>query len=105
MVKKSVVNIVRRYRKVLEDCGVPVAQIFLFGSYVRGDYRKDSDIDVCVVSPMFQDNPLIDKRKIAGLGLQLDTRIHSFPVSLRKFKRDKLSPLLHEIRKNSLQIK
>jgi predicted nucleotidyltransferase len=27
----------------------PVAQAYLFGSYARGDQRKDSDIDVAVI--------------------------------------------------------
>lgn len=32
---------------------IPVEKILLFGSYANGNPRKDSDIDVVVVSPYF----------------------------------------------------
>lgn len=32
---------------------IPVKKILLFGSYAKGGYDRDSDIDVIVVSPYF----------------------------------------------------
>ena len=31
--------------------GFPECEIILFGSYARGDYSKDSDLDICVLVP------------------------------------------------------
>ena len=30
------------------------AQVYLFGSYARGDWLEDSDLDIIVVSPKFR---------------------------------------------------
>jgi predicted nucleotidyltransferase len=46
-VKTELDNIVR----VLAATGT-VSQIFLFGSYARGEETPDSDIDLCVLTPM-----------------------------------------------------
>ena len=35
----------------------PKAKVILFGSFVRGNFRPDSDIDILIVSDEFGDNP------------------------------------------------
>ncbi|AEM39094.1 DNA polymerase beta domain protein region [Pyrolobus fumarii 1A] len=42
-------EIVERVRAVLGE-----AQVYLFGSYARGDWLEDSDIDLIIVSPRFR---------------------------------------------------
>ena len=32
---------------------LPDAKIYLFGSYANGEYSSDSDLDLCVVAPRF----------------------------------------------------
>ena len=36
-------------------------EVYLFGSYARGDWIEDSDIDLAVVSPKFKDMPICDR--------------------------------------------
>ena len=48
MDKKQVRKIVEEYAKVVV-ANMMVNKIILYGSYARGDYRKNSDIDVAVV--------------------------------------------------------
>ncbi|MEM0024544.1 MAG: nucleotidyltransferase domain-containing protein [Thermofilaceae archaeon] len=38
--------------RVVEQLGS--AQVYLFGSYARGDWLRDSDVDLIVVSPAFR---------------------------------------------------
>lgn len=33
----------------------PITEMILFGSRTRGKYHKDSDVDLTIVSPKFQD--------------------------------------------------
>lgn len=48
-VKDALKDFVRRVKKKLGD-----AEVYLFGSYARGDWLHDSDIDLIVVSSAFQ---------------------------------------------------
>ena len=33
------------------------AEILLFGSYIRGNFRPDSDINILIISDIYGDNP------------------------------------------------
>lgn len=50
MDKEDVRRLVKEYANVVIK-NMIVNKIILYGSYARGDYRKDSDIDVAVVVP------------------------------------------------------
>lgn len=53
MVDKAIVNSVRHYLKAVNASGLRVSFGVIFGSHARGEARKESDIDVMVVSPAF----------------------------------------------------
>ncbi len=50
--KESVVNELSRFKKALSR-KLPLEKMILFGSYARGDYKKDSDVDLMLVSSKF----------------------------------------------------
>ncbi len=54
MDKRDVLNIISRFKKELESLGVRVEKVILYGSFARGDYREDSDIDLLVISQDFE---------------------------------------------------
>jgi len=53
MDKRTVVKIVRDYKKVVETL-IPNATVYLYGSYSKGTAHKDSDIDVAVIVPKYE---------------------------------------------------
>ena len=53
MVDSSVIAIVRRYLDAVMRAGIPAEKAVIYGSFARGEQRKDSDIDVLVLSPLF----------------------------------------------------
>ena len=61
-------ELVKRYSKIVV-ANMIVNKIILFGSYARGDYRKDSDIDVAVIVPpdSISKNMLEDMTKLFTL--------------------------------------
>ncbi|PIU15912.1 hypothetical protein COT20_01005 [bacterium (Candidatus Gribaldobacteria) CG08_land_8_20_14_0_20_39_15] len=55
-ISKEKLKIVRTYIKRLSvQDKLPVSRVILFGSLVKGQQRKDSDIDICVISAKFKD--------------------------------------------------
>lgn len=55
MDKIAVINIIDRFQKSLENQGIKVNKLILYGSYAHGDYRDSSDIDIVVISEDFAD--------------------------------------------------
>ncbi|MHB1629711.1 MAG: nucleotidyltransferase domain-containing protein [Bacilli bacterium] len=81
-----------------------VDAIWLFGSRVRGDFREDSDLDIAVVSPEFDQNYMTAYRK-ANLALwrfdsPCDIEIHAFG----RARFDGKDEMAEEIRKHGIMI-
>ena len=53
MVKSTVIEALAFMRERLEEEGLRVAKIILFGSYAREQATEESDIDVAIVSDDF----------------------------------------------------
>ena len=53
MDKRAVLNIIDRFKNILEQKKVKITKIILFGSYARGNYNDSSDIDLIVISDDF----------------------------------------------------
>ncbi|MDR0384731.1 MAG: nucleotidyltransferase domain-containing protein [Prevotellaceae bacterium] len=49
--KKDAVRISKNYIRKLKQNGIPVLDTWLFGSYAKGTYHKDSDIDLAIILP------------------------------------------------------
>jgi len=54
MDKKSVLNLLEKFQKTLDQNGTKVDKLILYGSYATGTYREGSDIDLVVISRDFK---------------------------------------------------
>ena len=73
MDKKQAIILAQKYKELVAE-KLPVKALYLYGSYSKGDYRKDSDIDIADVverlaDNYFEDTPLLWKlkRKVSNL--------------------------------------
>jgi len=94
--------ITKRFAGLLKSRKFPVASIYLFGSYARGDFRKWSDIDIAVVSKFKKHN---EKTAMSLMFLrhEVDDRIEPHYFINKDFKDDG-NILAQEIRKNGIKI-
>jgi predicted nucleotidyltransferase len=76
MDKEKARKLVEEYAKLVIS-NMVVSKIILYGSYARGDYRKDSDIDVAVIVPRtsISKNILDDMAKLFKLRRAVSTDI------------------------------
>lgn len=57
---KSVLNAIKTFlENLIKEVGE--AEVYLFGSYARGDWIEDSDIDLIVISSKFRDMRMHDR--------------------------------------------
>ncbi len=67
MDKGQVIELARRYKSIVKDF-LPLKDLYLYGSYSKGNFNEDSDIDIAVVvdnldNDYFADTPLLWKLK------------------------------------------
>lgn len=96
MDKKQVKQLVEDYAKIVVQ-NMIVTKIILYGSYAKGTFNKDSDIDVAVVVPRtsLSDNIINDMSKLFKLRRNISTDIE--PILL--IDEDDASGFLEEISK------
>lgn len=73
MDKEQAIKLAQQYKKAVAE-QLPLKALYLYGSYSKGNYTEDSDIDIAVVverlsDNYFEDTPLLWKlkRKISNL--------------------------------------
>ncbi len=104
MVQKRLLNKLVRYRKALEAAKIPVHGMWLFGSRARGDHHEESDIDVCVVSSLLGKDVFTEGIRLDRIASRIDPLFEVIPCSIKDWKHNRVSPLLHEIRKTGIRV-
>ena len=105
MVDDPVVAVVRSSLAALREAGIHASKAVVFGSYARGGASDDSDIDLLVVAPEF-DNPR-DRaltQLLWRLRLNTDRRIEPIGVGERRWENVHSHPLLAVAREEGLVI-
>ena len=105
MSKKEVINILRRYCNLLAVSGIPVEKAFLYGSYSRGTPTIESDMDILIVSSVFDQLNDTAKAKAWRLTDEVDHRIEPYLIGMNRFLTDDISPILQIVKKEGIEIK
>ncbi|MFH1561533.1 MAG: nucleotidyltransferase domain-containing protein [Patescibacteria group bacterium] len=87
----------------VRESGVPVSTALVYGSWAKGKANKDSDIDVCVVSPHFGKDYVEEIVRLRKISLTVDSRIEPISFSPQDLK-DPYGTLASEIRKFSISL-
>ncbi|MDP2114829.1 MAG: nucleotidyltransferase domain-containing protein [Bacteroidota bacterium] len=101
MDKTNAVEIAEKYADAVK-ANFSYLRIILFGSYAKGNFNDDSDIDIAVV---FKDyNNVIDMQlELMRLRRKIDSRIEPHPFREREFEIS--NPIVNEILKYGQEIK
>ena len=72
--RERVKEIAREYGKLVKE-ELDVKNIYLYGSYAKGTYTSDSDIDIAVVGDNFIGDPIEDTLMLMKIRRKIDNRI------------------------------
>ncbi|MHB1336985.1 MAG: nucleotidyltransferase family protein [Candidatus Humimicrobiaceae bacterium] len=82
---------------------IPVEKVVLFGSYAKGNYTKDSDVDLAVFSPAFDSMSRVDGLTfllMQALGYKID--IQPQPYTMKDYTEH--TGLVDDILKTGIEI-
>lgn len=101
LVGREIENIAKTF--ALSVCQeIDVQKVLLYGSYAKGDFSKDSDIDIAVVSNDFTGDPIEDIMKLMRIRRKIDKRIEPRAIRSEDFNRN--NPLSKEIIDTGIEI-
>lgn len=101
MDKTDVIIIANQYAEALTE-KYNLVKIVLFGSYTKGNFHKESDIDIAVVFKDY-DNVIKMQLELMRLRRKIDSRIEPHPFRESEFNIS--NPFVNEIIKYGKELK
>lgn len=101
MDKTAAFESVKEYITFLKDNDFDIQKAYLFGSYAKGNFNDDSDIDLAVVMTNLS-NSFTMQVELMKISRKFDTRIEPHPFDEADF--DSTHPFAHEILTSGIQI-
>jgi predicted nucleotidyltransferase len=101
--KLDAIGMARKLRLLLEEQGVPVISVHLFGSAARGTMHRWSDVDIAVVCHSFKENPLREYCVVAARAYGIDPRISILYFRPEHFANP-LSGIAQEVRREGIVV-
>ena len=101
MDQKTAFNIVKNYVTHLRRNKIAIEKAYIFGSYARGNFNEDSDIDLALILKNLSNN-FIMQVELMKLGRQIDSRIEPHPFDESDFNTS--NPFANEILKNGIKV-
>ncbi len=100
MAEEAIVKAVQGYLQALALQNIPVKFGVLFGSHARNAARVDSDIDVVIVSSLFDRDKSLDKRlQLWRVAAKVDGRIEPIACGLIQWDEDAVSTIIEIARR------
>ncbi len=104
MVTKKVIKIASKFVKAIQEKGVRVEEVFIYGSWAKYKATKKSDIDIAIISPDFGKDRYEESKMLRQIAWKIDTRLEPIPISKESFSKNDWIPLIYEIKKTGIPI-
>jgi predicted nucleotidyltransferase len=99
----KIARLLKKYIEKLEENRIPIHQAVLFGSYAAGGSHEWSDIDIALVSDVFEGIRIKDRSKIRKITLDISTDLSPLPFRPEDFTPE--DPFAREIIEHGIIIK
>ena len=99
--RKQITQIALQFAEFLKK-EYKLHSIYVYGSYAKGNYNKDSDIDIAVIAEDFTGDLVDDTFNLMRLRRNVDNRIEPYPFSVNDFNKE--NPIAKEIMESGIRI-
>ena len=76
---EEIIKIINRFLDLIRTNHISFEQVYLFGSYARGNPDKDSDIDLAIVAEKWEPDIFEAQFELMKIGRKVDTRLEPHP--------------------------
>ena len=101
MDQKRAFEVVKEYLAYLKENKYNVQKAYIFGSYAKGNFHEDSDIDLAIVLKNLS-NSFTMQIQLMKLSRKFDSRIEPHPLDADSF--DKSTPFAYEILSHGIEV-
>lgn len=101
-IPERIKQVVNDYVRTLKKERLPIERVFLFGSYAKGTEHRWSDVDICVVSPKFNDSINAIQYLLSKRIINLRYPIEPIGMSPSDFAED--TTLTREIKQKGIEV-
>jgi len=105
MGKGQALKVIKEFVNALKREGITIDRVILYGSYVKGKVRPDSDIDIAVISKDFGKDRVEEGMTLFRIAGKIDSRLEPVPFSTKMYEDDTWVPLIYEIREKGEELK
>ena len=92
----TAIEIAKRYAQIVRNSLDANAVVYLFGSTARDEANESSDIDIAVVSELFDDDVTGDFTRVNVLAYEVDMRINAQAIAYKDWER--LNPFTLQVK-------
>ena len=105
MGKGQAIRAIKEFVNVLKREGITIDRVVLYGSYVKGNVRPDSDVHVAVISKDFGKDRVEEGMILFRIAGKIDPRLEPVPFSTKMYEEDTWIPLIYEIKERGEELK
>jgi uncharacterized protein len=98
---KRINEVALQYANVLKH-HFQLHSLYVYGSYAKGKFTEDSDIDIAVVADGFSGDLVEDTFQLMKIRRGVDTRIEPHPFLVEEFHEN--NPLANEVLRSGIRI-
>ncbi len=94
------------YLSLLEKNGMPIEKAYLFGSWAKGKQHRWSDIDIAIVSKVFEKNYWKSHKLLSKETAKLEefSILEAHGLGVKDFHKNSSSAMVQEIFKTGIRI-
>ena len=101
MANKEIIEILKKYIRILRAEGIIVDKAYLYGSFLSNTASEESDIDIMIVT--YNEDDYLSG-KIWSLTRKVNSKIEPYLVGKERFKNSEDSPLIELVKRTGLKI-